>query len=116
MMPIMTEAFGGLQSQSQFALLSAQQENFDTVESSSFVAYFLGTLQPLKPRQVLIKKEGLRKWKWFQLWTKQDIKPHDYIRDNKGIQYRVMSKHDWSQAGFYEYEIIEAASMNQEAA
>lgn len=115
MMPIMTEALSGFVRQSQFALLKSKQEDFDTVESAAAVGYFLGSLQPLPPRKLLVKPEGWRKWKWFSLWTKQRIEVGDFVRDSSGLQYRVMGKSDWSEAAYNEYQLTQSPTLGSEA-
>ena len=39
-----------------------------------------------------------------ELWEK-------LTNDNKNFKYRVMSMKDWSTAGFYEYELVEASEV-----
>lgn len=115
MFPIMREALSGLVEQAQFALVKSTQENFDTVEAVDATSYFLGSLQPIKPRSLLVKPEGWRRWKWYSLWTTQTLEVGDYVRDGAGLQYRVMSKNDWSQASYYEYELTQGATVGSEA-
>lgn len=115
MLPLMNDALGGLTDQVQLAILNKTQENFNTVETIKTVGYFLACLQPLHPRQVAVKPEGLRRWKWWSMWTKQDIPVDNYIQDQGGLQYRVMSKNDWSRAGYIEYELIESSDVGSEA-
>lgn len=115
MLPIMTEALSGLVNQSQFAILKDTQQDGDTVEAAESVGYLLGCLQPLNPRKLLVKPEGWRRWKWFTLWTTKELEVGFYIRDDKGLQYRVMSKSDWSQAAYLEYVVTQGASMGAEA-
>jgi hypothetical protein len=35
------------------------------------------------------------------------------IVDRDGAQYRVMATDDWSQAGYYKYQLIEGTGINQ---
>lgn len=116
MFPNMTEAITGFEQQAQFALVKSVQENFDTVESPKKVAYFLGSLQPITPRDLLVKPEGWRRWKWYKLWTLQRLEIGDYVQDPAELQYRVMSKNDWSQANYFEYELTQGATIGAEAA
>lgn len=115
MFPIMREALSGLVQQAQFALVKSVQDNFDVVESAAAVGYFLGSLQPIDARRLLVKPEGWRKWKWFSLWTTQEIAVGDFVRDSSGLQYRVMAKSDWSQAAYQEYQIIQSPTLGSEA-
>jgi hypothetical protein len=115
MLPLMADAFSGLTQQIQFAIINSNQDNFDIVETIKTVNYFQGSLQPLHPRMLLIKPEGERRWKWWQLWTHQEIPVGNYIRDTQGLQYKVMSKSDWSQAGYQEYQIVQSATVGSNA-
>lgn len=117
MFPIMNDAFSGLVQQAQFALVRFVKQDGDTVESAEDVGFFLGSLQPLNPRKLLVKPEGWRKWKWFTLFTNtaQELAVGDFVRDARGLQYRVMGKNDWSQAAYNEYQIIQAPTLGAEA-
>jgi len=111
MLPLMNEATDGLTQQIQFAIINSISDDGDVVETVKAVNYFQGSLQPLHPRRLLIKPEGERRWKWWQLWTRQEIPVGNYVRDVQGKQYKVMSKADWSQADYQEYEIIQSPTV-----
>jgi hypothetical protein len=111
----MTDAFSGLTQQVQFAVLNKTQLNYNTIETIEAVSYFQASLQPLHPQQLAIKPEGQRMWKWYSMWCKNEIPMDNYIRDAQGLQYRVMSKSDWSQAGYIEYQIVQSSTVLSEA-
>lgn len=117
MMPNMNDAFGGLVSMAQFARVKFVKQDGDTVESAETVATFLGSLQPLHARNLLVKPEGWRKWKWFTLFTNadQEFAVGDFVRDARGLQYRVMATSDWSQAAYREYQVVQAPTLGTEA-
>lgn len=117
MLPNMSDAFSGLVQQSQFALVRYVKQDGDTVESAEAVGTFLGSLQPLHPRNLLVKPEGWRKWKWWTLFTNtnQQLAVGDFVRDPRGLQYRVMAKTDWTQAAFNEYQIVQSPDIGSEA-
>lgn len=117
MMPLMADAFSGLVQQAQFAIVKRVKQDGDVVESAEAVGYFLGSLQPLHARNLLVKPEGWRKWKWFTLFTNanQELAVGDFVRDPRGLQYRVMAKSDWGEAGFNEYQIIQSPTLGSEA-
>lgn len=115
MLPLMTEAFSGLTQQIQFAIIYSLQDEFDVVETVKSVEYFQGSLQPLHPRKLLIKPEGERRWKWWSLWTRAEIPVGNYVRDTQGKQYKVMSKADWSEADYQEYEIVQSSTVGSNA-
>jgi|SRR5579864_1941262 len=116
-LPLMYEAFSGLTQQAQFAILNKTQENFNTVESIEVLGYIQASLQPLHPREILLKPEGLRRWKWYTMICKDDMPVGNYIMDAQGIQYRIMSKQDWRTGGsdFVRYEIIQSSKAGSEA-
>ena len=69
---------------------------------------FDGTIEPQSPRQLMVKAEGERKWKWWTLWTTQTLAPDAILQDETGAYYRVMKKSDWSFGEYQEYEITQA--------
>lgn len=109
--PNMSDALSGMVEQAQFGLVKSEQQDFDTVESAGVVGYFLGSLQPLDPRKLIAKPEGWRKWKFFSLWTRQDMEVGDFVRDVLGLQYRVVAKSDWRQASYFEYQLAQAPTL-----
>ncbi len=106
--PDMRDAFGDLGDSLQFCVLSKENIGGNIVETMQTVKWFTGVVQPLSPRQLAIKPEGERQWKWLTLWTSEDISLDNYIMDAAGIQYRMMDKKNWSSAGFIEYQLVES--------
>ena len=118
MLPLMAEALGGLTKVMQFAVLSQKLENFNSVEEIKTLGTFSASAQPLTPREILLKPEGLRKWKWLKIWTTQQLQTDGYVLElGVNIQYRVMQKSDWRTAGsdVIEYEIRESSDVESEA-
>jgi hypothetical protein len=81
--------------------------NFQVVETQSEVS-FQGVWQPFSARQLIIKPEGERAWKWYMLHAQiaLPLKPDDVVT-YRGIQYRVKADNDYSLYGYYQYELIE---------
>lgn len=81
--------------------------NFKVVETPTSVS-FLGVWQPLGPEQLMFKPEGQRSWKWYMLHAQPSLvlSPNDVVNYNS-VQYRVMTKSDYSLNGYMEYHIIE---------
>lgn len=115
MLPIMSDAFSGLTDQIQFAIINSNKDDFDIVETIKAVNYFQGNLQPMHPRRLAIKPEGERRWKWWQLWTRQDIPVGNYVRDVQGRTFKVMASSDWSEADYREYELIQSTKVGAHA-
>lgn len=69
--------------------------------------YFEGTRQPIPPSKLLVKSEGERKFKWWLLYTDIELERDWQIVDIHEVVYTIMSVTDWSQGGYFAYELIE---------
>lgn len=70
---------------------------------------FQGVIQPLSPKQIALKPEGQRAWKWLQIHCKIGslvLDTGDKIVFN-GKKYKIMGYLDYSLNNFYEYHAIE---------
>ena len=67
----------------------------------------LGSIQPLSARALLVKPEGERSWKRYQIHTATnvDLNNNDRIRI-RGHLYKVMAKYDYSRSGFFEFHVV----------
>ena len=67
MMPNMVTTLHGFEETMQFQLVKKTVVDFDIVESSKVIPplWFEGVLQPIHPRDLLVKPEGERKFKWW---------------------------------------------------
>jgi hypothetical protein len=65
------------------------------------------TLQAMRPRDVVRKPENERRWKWWTGWSTAKLTADTVLQDPDGLQFRVQSVEDWSQSGFYKYELTE---------
>lgn len=90
-----------------FTSVSKSVQNFQAVEVGTSFS-FEGTWQPFTDRQLVMKPEGERKWKWFLLHSQPNVPliPDDVIT-YLGVQYRVKAMKDWSLNGYMEYHLIE---------
>lgn len=90
-----------------FVVVTKSQVNFETKETVSTVT-FKGVIQPYTPEQLSIRPEGERTWKWYKIHADTSLK---LITDDKvtylGVNYRVMSRSDFSLYGYIEYDVIE---------
>lgn len=113
MMPQMQTAIFGFEQTIQFQIVKKTVSDHDLVESSKVkpVLWFEGCLQPLNPRELLVKSEGERKWKWWTLWTDMDLEVDTVVKDQEGVVYRVMASSHWSQAGFQQYQLTEGPGL-----
>lgn len=90
-----------------FGVIVKTVVNFNVVEDAVDTEFF-GVWQPFTPRQLAIRPEGERKWPWFTLHAlpSPSLQPDDIVI-REGVQYRVMSKKNYSQYGFNEYTLTQ---------
>lgn len=119
--PDVSGAFWGWSVKSLFISVQKVAVDFEVVENLGsppfdFGGYgqgnyaaliFVGVLEPLPDRKLMIKPEGQRTWKWWTLWTKKPLELDDIIVDKPGRIYRVMSQSDWSSGRYYQYDLTE---------
>lgn len=115
MMPNMQNAINRFNQTMQFTIVIKEVVDHQVVESSKVkpVLWFEGTLIPAKPRELLVKTEGERKWKHWVLYTNLVLQVDNIIKDVNGILYRVMASSDWTQAGFIEYQLVEGPGVDE---
>lgn len=96
----------------QFQIVKKTVTDHQVVETSKtpVLLWFEGGLQPLHSKDLLVKPEGERKFKWWTLHTDMDMEVDTVITDRNGVKYRIMKDADWSQSGFHQYELIEGPS------
>ena len=90
-----------------FGVVTKTVVNFQLVETKTSIN-FAGVWQPLTDRQLMIKPEGERAWKWF--WLHADpslILEPDAVVTYLGVQYRVMAQKDYRLYGYVEYQLVE---------
>lgn len=68
-----------------------------------------GMIVPLTPRQLMVKPEGERAWKWLSLTTTADVtmQPDDETV-YEGINFRVMGEAVWRNNGLVCYHLLQA--------
>lgn len=81
--------------------------NFKNVETPTDTL-FRGVMQPFTDRQLLMKPEGQRSWIWQMLHAEPRLalKTDDVVTYH-GVQYRVMSKKDFSDYGYVELHLVQ---------
>lgn len=89
-----------------FGLVVKTVSGFQVVETMEEIS-FMGVIQPLTERQLLLKPEGQRAWSWY--WVHSDpslnLKTDDVIIYLER-QYRVMAKKNYSIYQYQEYQIV----------
>lgn len=109
MIPNMKDALSGFTRRMQFATVSKTATDYESAETKASVAWFSANVQPITPQRLQMKPEGQRTWKFLDAWTTQLLNVDDIVKDRCQKEYRVLSKQDWSEAGFYQYELTEQA-------
>lgn len=69
---------------------------------------FEGVWQPFTARDLMMKPEGQRRWRWFtcHAFPSLELQP-DQLITYLGIQYRVMEKLNWKLNGYVEYHLVQ---------
>lgn len=91
----------------QLRLVSRVAVDFEAAENVLDVVVFEAVMQPMPPQRVNRKPEGERAWKWWEAWSTKSLNADDVVQDENGLQFRVGSVQDWSQAGFFKYDMTE---------
>ena len=107
MFPQMASALRGWTKPSQMRVVKQTPADFEVFEDVIAVEWFDVFLTPMSAQKVDRKPEDLRIWKWWEGYTTTDIAPDTVVQDFNGTQFRVQAKYDWSQAGFFRYELTE---------
>lgn len=107
MFPNVNSVFSNWTSPVQLRLVSRSVSDFEAKETTLDVVPFEAVMQAMRNQQVDRKPEGERQWKWWDVWTDKKIALDSVVQDQNGAQFRVRSVNDWSQAGFFKYEMTE---------
>lgn len=89
--------------------LTKSTDNFDAKEVvADTEAEFMGVKQPFTYRQLLMKPEGQRGWKWFMIHSTPDfVLELDDEFTIDGLEYRVMRQGQYNEYGYVSYEVVE---------
>ena len=106
-LPNMADALSNWYSQLIFGVVTKTITECNVVET--MINYtFHGLWLPLRAQQLMMKPEGQRTWKWFNVFTTPDlVLDIDAIITYLGNQYRVMAKDDYSLEGYLRYELVQ---------
>ena len=107
MIPDVSRALPPLTEPMQFAVIRKDIELHQVAETTLAIEWTEASAQPLKARELDIKSEGQRKWKWLHVFTSEAWKMDWVVQDFEGLQYRVDSIEDWTSGGFQHYIIVE---------
>jgi len=107
MFPQVQSAFLNWMSTTQMQVVNRTVSDFEVEDNVQSIISFEGVLQIMKPQDVQRKPEGLREWKFWELWTTQKLQIDVAVQIPEGTQFKVQSVSDWSQGGFMKYDLVE---------
>ena len=107
--PNMSAALWGVQSANQYKIVSRTPVDFESQETFDLPVTFAGSMQPMPDQKLLVKPEGERSWKWYQLWTRQKLNVGDVVVAGTPDfrTYQVMKLADWSKGAYFQYQLTE---------
>ena len=105
--PNVRQALRGLGRPALYQIIERVIEDHEVVDSTVLTQSINLVLHPMDPQKIAIKPEGERRWMWLDGWTGSNLEIGWMLVADSGTRYRIMAKTDWSQAGYYHYELIE---------
>lgn len=106
-LPNMQEALTDWFQQIKAIRIIKVQVNYQTVERGDPI-YFQGVIQPFKAKELQMKPEGQRSWKWFWLHCYATVMfDTDDVFYIGTTRYRVMATNDYAVYGYMEYQLIQ---------
>lgn len=90
-----------------FTIVVKNVVNSEVIETRTDVD-FQGVWQPLSVRELALKPEGERKWKYYRVHAPIGLvlKP-DMCIEYQGTQYRVSGEWNYKEYAYVEYELVE---------
>jgi hypothetical protein len=107
MFPNVMSVFSGWTSPVQMKIVNKKAIDFEAEEQVLLVVGFEAVMQPMPPQKVDRKPENLRVWKWWEMWSTTKVQADTDLQDQNGVVFRIQSVQDWSQAGYFKYELTE---------
>lgn len=106
-MPQITSAFAGWTQTVSLSLVTQTIVAGLVTETLTAIS-FPGTIQPLSPKNLMLKPEGQRAWTWLQIHCfsgPYDLNTGDQIV-YRGEKFKIMARLDYSLNGFMEYHLV----------
>lgn len=107
-LPYVGDAMNGWFTAMKLGVVRSIVEDYETREEITWKT-FRGVIVPLNPQKIISKPEGQRAWIWKMLHCEAslELNLNDIVIDTGSQRYRVMAKSDYSQAGYYRYELAQ---------
>lgn len=82
--------------------------NFNVVETTAPQS-FQGVIAPFPSQELKMKPINQRAWSWKKIFAYPSITliPDDVVKDQQGVQYRVMKRDDFTQYGYISYDCVQ---------
>lgn len=113
MMPNLSSTIKGFQRILKFQITVKTVVGGTVAENSktNTTLWFQGSIFPMKPREVMVKPEGQRRFKFWKLYTVTELMLDWRLTDPEGLNYLVMAKQDYRQGGMFIYDIIQGTDI-----
>ena len=105
--PNVSQVFRGLGQLCAYQVVKRTIADHEVVSSGVDEKRISMVITPMKPRTIEIKPEGQRKWKWCSGFSTEKLELYWTLVGPDNVLYRVEAVTDWSQAGYYEYDLRE---------
>lgn len=105
-LPQLSSALGNWQYPITLVKITQSIEDYQVVNINEELN-FQGVIQPLSPKELVIKPISERSWEWLQIHTEVDlaISTNDRVKYN-GKTYKVMLQNDYTPYGYIEYHLV----------
>jgi len=107
MIPRVTQALRGMMKATPYRVIEKTIDDHEVVETTASMRVVYIVLQPMKSRDISVKPEGQRRWKWLDGWSQERLNLDWTVIDSAHRRFRIMGQTDWSDAGFYKYELVQ---------
>jgi hypothetical protein len=106
MMPQLSNALNGWESKISLIKITQTIVDHQAVNLETTV-FFQGVVQPLSPKELVVKPISERSWEWLQIHTKTNLalSTNDRIKYNNK-NYKVMLQNDYTPYGYIEYHLV----------
>ena len=111
MMPQMDTTLNNWEQPIKLVKIAQSIVDYQAVNNES-IYFFQGTIQPLSPKELIVKPISERSWEWLQIHTKINIIKQYNLTTNDRIiynnkRYKIMLQNDYSLNGYYEFHLVE---------
>jgi hypothetical protein len=115
MIPNMRQALRGWTKRLTIQIIKREIADHEVVEEVVAPQVISAVILPMKAREISIKSEGERTWLWWTMHTTESLMlGWTFIDVDTGKRYRVMASEDYSQGGFYKYDLVQRPKVGDQ--